>query len=312
MSTRALFLLLASSVLFAAGKPNVIVVDQAGRGQFKTVQAAIDSIPENNHTRVVIEIRNGVYQEHLGLKKNFVTFRGQDRKKTRLEWEVDTSACPAPDRKEDQCASFLVNASDLRFENLTVENPSRKQGAKGVALSISGSSTRVAIVNADIVGYGGDTLVMSSRGLYYLSNVYVSGTYHIIVPRARAWVENSKFWCLGHRTCLFNEGIMKESDKLVIKNSTIDGPTEFGLGSYFRDAAWYFVDVTFGSNLMDLRIFKEKPSTPYEMKWGLDRVYFAGSKGPAYGWLGDNIAQSPMKDKRALTVAETLEDWKPE
>jgi pectinesterase len=304
-------ILLSSSALLPAAGTTTLVVD-AGGGRFKTVQAAIDSIPDDNRTPVVISIRNGVYKEQVRLRKSLITFRGQDRKKTRIEWDVDTTACPVADRKEDNCASVLVNASDLRFEHLTIQNGFRGEGTKATALSISGTSTRVAIVDADITGYGGDTLVMSSRGLFYLDNVYVSGTYHIFVPRATAYVKNSRFWCIGHKTCLFNEGIIKQTDKLVIRDSVIDGPAPFGLGSYFRDAAWYFIDVKFGPNLMDQRIFKEPPAVPYEMKWGYDRVYFSGSRGPDYPWLKDNLDQSPIKDKKGINVASTLEGWNPE
>jgi hypothetical protein len=174
--------------------------------------------------------------------------------------------------------------------------------------------------NVDVIGYGGDTFVLSARrdrmgdgGEYYVNNVYVSGTYHIIVPRGATYVVNSSFWCLGgQKNCLFAEGITRETDKLVIKDSSIDGPEPFGLGSYFRDAAWYFINDTFGRNLLpDGRIHRE-PAKNYQMRWGEDRIYFAGAQGPAYSWLADNLRQSPFKTSSAVTAQSTFPEWRPE
>jgi len=39
-----------------------IVVDSGGRGNYKTIQAAINSIPNGNKKRVIIKINNGVYR----------------------------------------------------------------------------------------------------------------------------------------------------------------------------------------------------------------------------------------------------------
>ena len=39
-----------------------ITVDQSGKGDFTTVQQAIDSIPSNNNEWTVIHLRAGVYK----------------------------------------------------------------------------------------------------------------------------------------------------------------------------------------------------------------------------------------------------------
>lgn len=40
---------------------NTIVVDQAGSGKFRTVQAAIDSVGESNSLWIKIKVKRGVY-----------------------------------------------------------------------------------------------------------------------------------------------------------------------------------------------------------------------------------------------------------
>lgn len=39
-----------------------IVVDQSGKGGFRTIQAAINSVPSNNKRWIVIEIKKGIYR----------------------------------------------------------------------------------------------------------------------------------------------------------------------------------------------------------------------------------------------------------
>jgi len=305
---RAFVLLLIAGAMGAAGKEIVVAAD--GSGNFKTIQAAINSVPEGNRERLVLSIRNGVYREQLRLEKSFVTLRGEDRKKTQIEFEIETSACKIPGSVEENCTSVRVDASDVTIENLTIANPISGRG-KSAALSIVGASTRTIIRNADIVGSGGDTLALISHGKYYLSNVYISGTYHIIVPRGSAYFTHCTFWCLGHKTCLFNENDRNQTDKLVIRDSRIGGPAPFGLGSYFRDAAWYFIDDQFSDKLLPSPIFRQ-PAKNYEMKWGEGRVYFAGSKGPEFPWLKDNLDSSPARTKDRVTAAWALVDWDPE
>ncbi len=303
-----LLLFVVSVAAFSQSKPVVVAAD--GSGQFRTVQAAIDSIPAGNAQRRVIFIKNGTYQEQLRLEKAFVTLRGEDRKKTRIEFEIETSACKIPGSVEENCTSVRVDASDVVIENLTISNPIPGKG-KSAALSIVGSSTRAIVRDADILGSGGDTLALISHGKYYLKNVYVSGTYHIIVPRGSAYFTHCTFWCLGHKTCLFNENDRNESDKMVIRDSRIDGPTPFGLGSYFRDAVWYFIDNEFSDKMLPAEIFRQ-PARNYEMKWGEGRVYFSGNKGPDYPWLKDNLSKSAASSKQSITAAWALVDWDPE
>lgn len=292
-----------------------------GSGEFKTVQAAIDAVPESNHNRIVISIKNGTYNEQLRIRKSFITLRGQDRKKTRITSYDDTSACPvqAGQSVEETCSVVLANGTDITLENLTVENTYKGKG-KGAALSFMGDSTRIALRNVDVIGYGGDTLTLSARrnrigdgGEYYLNNVYVSGRWHIIVPRGNAYVTNSRFVCLGENLyCLFAEGITRERDKLVIANSRIEGPQPFKLGSYFRDAAWYFINDTFSKTLASDGQVVREPARNYAMKWGEGRIYFSGCKGPDYPWLRDNIEQSPAKTPAKVDASSALPEWNPE
>lgn len=308
------------SVLPALGRR--VVVDPNGRGDYSNIQAAIDSIPPDNRERQVIFIRNGTYSEQLRINNSFVTLRGEDRKKTRIVASVNTSACQvAPgESKEEHCSVVIGDGTDLVFENLTIENLYKEDHRKGAALSLVNNSSRILLHDVDVIGSGGDTLTLSARrnrigdgGEYYLNDVYVSGTYHIIVPRGAAYAVNCSFWCMGGtKNCLFAEGITRETDKLVIRNSVIDGPMPFGLGSYFRDAAWYFIGDTFSDKLLADGFIHREPAADYTVKWGEGRIYFADSKAPPYSWLKNNLASSPAKSASVITAEWVFPAWNPE
>ena len=56
-----------------------MIVAKDGSGQFDSVQAAIDAVPENNKERVYIYIKNGVYKEKITVPENkpFISLIGK-------------------------------------------------------------------------------------------------------------------------------------------------------------------------------------------------------------------------------------------
>lgn len=299
-----------------------IVVAQDGSGQFRSVQEAIDSVPSANTERTLIWIKNGTYNEHLQVERSFITLRGEDREKTRLLFEInDPRYDPQANADRKGIASFNIhNADDIVVENLTIENPA-KLGGKPFAVFSSGRGTRIVIQDANILGLGGDTLSLWTRGLYYHRNLYVTGTYHFVGPRGTCYMSDSVLECLGKVTnALFNEGMESADQRFVLQRCRITSRVPFGLGSHFRDAAWYFVACEFSDTLReDGKIFvaQSNPQRPQPIsamfKWAPERVYFANSKGPSYAWLKDNIAQSPAREASSISAAWTFGGkWDPE
>jgi pectinesterase len=299
-----------------------LIVAADGSGDFTSVQAAIDSIPRKNAQRVVILLRNGTYLEHIRLDRSFVSLVGEDRHRTRIVWESHDPRHDSVANADGRgLATFnLVNASDVVLERLTLENPSRRGGKPFVVLS-SGTGTRVVIQDADILGLGGDTLSLWTRGLYYHRDLRVTGTYHFVGPRGTCYLADSVLECLAPvNNALFNEGMTDERQKFVLQRCTLVSGVPFGLGSHFRDAAWYFIDCRFPPTLRaDGRIFiaqsdVRNPQPVARMfKWATDRVYFSGAQGPGYPWLRDNLGRSEARSAAEITAAWTFGGaWDPE
>lgn len=302
-------------------RPDIVVAPD-GSGDFRSVQAAIDSIPAGNTERTVIFLRNGTYNEHLRLERSFVTFLGEDRHRTRIVWEInDRRRDPAANADGKGIASFnLHDASDIVIDNLTIENPAAL-GLKPITVFSTGTGTRIVIQNAEILGLGGDTLSLWTGGMYYHRNIHVTGTYHFVGPRGTCYLADSLLEILGPVTnALFNEGLQDERQKFVLQRCTLISRVPFGLGSHFRDAAWYFIDCSFPDTLRpegQIFVAQSNVNRPQPVsamfKWATDRVYFSNARGPDYPWLRDNLEKSAAASAAVITAAWTFfGQWDPE
>src|ERR1700752_2205618 len=113
-------ILLCLLCLFVSADAKSIVVAADGSGDFKTVQQAVGSIPDNNTQRVVIAIKPGVYREQVRVSsgKRYLTFRGEDPLRTILTFRL--SAQEAGNTR--LAFSTFIGADDFRAENITFEN----------------------------------------------------------------------------------------------------------------------------------------------------------------------------------------------
>jgi pectin methylesterase-like acyl-CoA thioesterase len=150
---------------------NDLVVAADDRGDFSTVQGALDFLPSANSQHVLIFIRRGVYQEiiYVNGKKN-ITFRGEDRKQTIITYPNNNNLNPGGSSVRTM---INVNADDIAMENLTLTNSTPHGGSQAEALRVSGR--RFILNNADLDSYQ-DTFLINSMGHYaYIYNCHVQG-----------------------------------------------------------------------------------------------------------------------------------------
>ena len=160
-----------------------IVVAADGTGDFRTVQQALDHVPDNNKQPVVIQIKPGVYNEQIRVNagKRHVTLRGEDPQKTILTFRI--SAQQAGNTR--LAFSTLVNADDFRAENLTFEN-TFGTGSQAVALFVD--AERASFENCRFLGWQDTLFVNGSR--HYFKNCYVEGHVDFIFGTASAVFED--------------------------------------------------------------------------------------------------------------------------
>ncbi len=160
-----------------------ITVAADGSGDFRTVQQALDHIPDGNNQPVVIRIKPGVYQEQIRVSagKRYITLRGEDPQKTVLTFKL--SALQAGNTR--LAFSTLVNGDDFRAENLTFEN-TFGTGSQAVALFVD--AERASFENCRFLGWQDTLFVNGSR--HYFKNCYIEGHVDFIFGTASAVFED--------------------------------------------------------------------------------------------------------------------------
>ncbi|MFC2089009.1 pectinesterase family protein, partial [Calditrichota bacterium] len=134
-----------------------IVVDQSNEADFKTLTEAIKTLPMYSYQRVVIFLRNGIYNERVRLTQNYVTLRGENRDSTIIRYPLLRSEW---DKNQDHIGPGVLNifADDVILENLTIENSQPEIGPH--AFAVYGKSSRIIILNCNIYSKGADTVAL--------------------------------------------------------------------------------------------------------------------------------------------------------
>lgn len=180
------------------------VVDKDGRGDFLTVQEAIDALPDYQRGRIkTLLIKPGIYRERLIIPSSKVAVKilGKNACNTILVYD-NAARKRWPDTSDEigttGSASVFVDASFVSFEDLTICNdagPGDQPGiGQAVALCTRGDGLffhRCRILgNQDTIYtyglYGSDG---HSARSYYL-NCYIEGTTDFIFGPGRCYFEN--------------------------------------------------------------------------------------------------------------------------
>ncbi|MGC5016010.1 pectinesterase family protein [Streptosporangium sp. DT93] len=149
-----------------------------GTGRYRTVQAAIDAVPSNNTSRVVITIKPGTYREIVTVDKPYVTLQGLGSSPSGTLIVNNRSAYTS-----GTSGSFTarVSARDVTATNLTFSNDldenSVPSGAQAVALRLDGD--RTTLTNVRVLG-DQDTLLVNDSARAYVRNSYVEGTVDFV------------------------------------------------------------------------------------------------------------------------------------
>jgi pectinesterase len=179
----ALAAFLPTSGALALGKTFTVAAD--GSGDYKTVQAAVDAVPENNSEPLVIHIKPGRYREKIRVPKGkaFVTFKGEDAKTTILtnDWNAKHVGADGKEVGTFGSTSVLVEAPDFVAENVTFENSA---GNTGQAVALSAVGDRQVFRNSRLLGWQ-DTLY-ANGGRQYYDHCYIEGRVDFIFGNAVA------------------------------------------------------------------------------------------------------------------------------
>ncbi|XP_031125785.1 pectinesterase 1-like [Ipomoea triloba] len=162
----------------AEANPKHIKVSKDGKGDFKTINEAINSVPNGNTQRVIIEIGPGNYTERLKIvrEKPFITLHGDDKDRPCIIF----GSTAAKDGTV-YSATVIVEADYFTAINVNIINSAPRpdgvrKGAQAVALTQSGDMAAFYSVRL----HGFQDTFCDDKGRHFFMDSYIEGTVDFI------------------------------------------------------------------------------------------------------------------------------------
>lgn len=328
-----LFLMVCLQTKFATAQ--TIVVDAAGKGKFKTIQEAINSLPDSSGTDRTIFIKKGTYHEKVFIAKHHIVLQGEDKNNTIIKQAVAREIWLCSNPSDWGAATLNISGNDITLKNLTVLNNYAKETPHDTIVGCPNTpatpkktvkptshqmamrttaATRLKAINCIFTSYAGDTVSPWNvkNGLYYFKDCTMEGYVDFYCPRGRAYAENCTFICHSPEAAIWHDGSADENSKTVLVNCKFVGDNNFKLGRYHRDAQFYLINCTFAANMSDAPIYQAASSTG--VKWGQRTYYFNCHKvNGDYKWFKNNLDTSPgAPDVKKIDAVWAMDNkWNP-
>lgn len=172
------------------------IVDQAGRGDYLTLQEAIDAAPTDRVKPWLIFVKNGNYKEHIDIPANkpYLHIIGQDRDKTVI---LDDQLCGGANAVHVSVgATVVVRSNDCLFENIALENSyghEQQNGPQALALNTMGD--RTIFNNVAMLSYQ-DTWITPSTSNYraYVRGSFIEGAVDFIYNSGNIFIDNTTLY----------------------------------------------------------------------------------------------------------------------
>ncbi|WP_222840603.1 pectate lyase [Hymenobacter sp. BT190] len=320
-------------ILTAQAQQTTVAAD--GSGQFRTIQAALNSLPNEASQPRTVYIKNGTYKEKVFIdNKQNIILKGQSEKGVVLTYAQSRDAwrCDPVGGPDDWGVATLNmrNSPDITLENLTVINsygfdhrgeadlvmpcPADPSGQKKIsatghqmALRTMPGTTRLMVLHCTFRSLNGDTVSPwdVDAGMYYFKDCTMEGGVDFYCPRGWAYAENCRFICHNISAAIWHDGSGNQESKTVLKNCVFEGDDNFKLGRFHREAQFFLINCRFPKNMADADIYWAQ-SGPGAKQWGR-RVYYQSChrKGGDYAWHKDNLSAAAGAPKASQITA----DW---
>jgi len=122
----------------------MIIVAKDGSGDYTSLQAAVDGVPDGNRAPVIILLRMDEYREKVIVNKSNLRIVGEARDRTVLTWN-GCAKDPAPDgsqRGTFLSATLTVTGNNVEIENLTIRNDAGDGREVGQAVAVYAAGDR--------------------------------------------------------------------------------------------------------------------------------------------------------------------------
>lgn len=193
-------------------QPYDFIVDAAGSGDFKTVQAAIDAVPALRKNETTIYIKNGTYKEKLTLPANRtnVTFIGESVEKTILTYDDFASRKNRFGEEIGTSGSsgFFIFGDGFTAKNITFENSA---GPVGQAVAVRVDGDKVMFENCRFLGHQDTLYPHGKQSRQYYKNCYIEGTTDFIFGWSTVVFEDCEIFAKKDASYLTAASTLEES-----------------------------------------------------------------------------------------------------
>ncbi len=238
-ATRIVWLMAAWLFATAASAVEAdFVVAADGTGNFRTVQEAINAVPDFRKNETRIFIKKGIYKEKLVLpgSKTNVVFIGEDRDQVVLTYD-DFAAKKNIFGEElgtTGSSSFFLFGDGFRAENITFENSS---GPVGQAVAVRIDGDRAVFINCRFRGCQDTLYPHGEKSRQYYRSCIIEGTVDFIFGWSTAVFDRCTIICKEHGYITAPSTNEESSFGFVFLDCEITGPApeaSFYLGRPWR------------------------------------------------------------------------------
>jgi pectinesterase len=222
-----------------------ITVSQDGRGDFKTIQEAVNSVRDLSQKQVSIYIKKGIYHEKLVIPswKTHISLIGESAETTTItNSDFSGKAYPGKDASgKDKFSTYtsytvLVEGNDFVAENLTIENTAGRVG-QAVALHVEGDRARIS--KCRLLGNQDTLYTATGNSRQFYSDCYIEGTTDFI---------------FGEATVLFQRCIIKSLSNSYVTAAATTPQQKFG---------YVFIDCKLIPDTGAKKVFLGRPWRPH-------------------------------------------------
>lgn len=167
-----------------------LVVDPNGKGDYTTVQAAINSVPNYRTNRTLIFVKNGVYTEKVTLAsiKTNISLTGENPLKTIISYDDNPTK---NGMSSANTFTFWADGPGFYAENITFRNTA---GNVGQALAIKTTGDTMVFKNCRFLGFQ-DTYYANKKRQYNL-NCYIEGATDFVYGDATCVFDSCTINCV--------------------------------------------------------------------------------------------------------------------
>lgn len=229
-------------------------VAKDGSGNFKTIQEAINAVPDYRKKETTIFIRKGEYKEKLVLaeSKSLVTFIGESMDSTIITYDDynQKKNIFGEEKGTSGSSGFYIYGPGFSAENITFSNTAGPVG-QAVAVFVAGDKARFR--NCRFLGFQDTLYTYGRESRQYYNHCYIEGTVDFIFGSSTAVFDSCTIF--GKRAGFYTAASTPENNKYgyVFLNCNITGSG--GAGSYYLGRPWRpFAKTVFINCHLDIQV----------------------------------------------------------